>query len=185
MPINGLDFSTGNDQYPFQIFAQLCLSSWISHLLHISQQQKTLNLVDLYDLLPQFESTTLTETLERNWFNELKRYPHRPNLLRATICTMGWKPLLTGLLLLPFVSEKIIRFKTFSPPSIPTDFSLHYSTLTTHISNEFFRTMFNHARLASMDTGDYLRSHSDMQKPRDALRKYPSNTMILPSSIFV
>ena len=106
MPINGLDFSTGNNQYPFQIFAYFCLSSWISHLLHISQQQKTLNLVDLYDLLPQFESVTLTETLERNWFNELKRHPDRPNLLRATICTMGWKPFLTGLLLLPFVSEK-------------------------------------------------------------------------------
>lgn len=105
MPINGPDFSIGNHRYsPPNIRIFLLDFSWISHLLHISHQQKTLNLVDLYDLLPQFESITLTETLEHNWFNELKNYPDRPSLLRATIRTMGWKPFLTGFLLLPFVS---------------------------------------------------------------------------------
>jgi hypothetical protein len=87
------------------VLNQFISISWISHLLHISHQQKTLNLVDLYDLLPQYESVTLTERLERNWLDDITHYPNKPSLFRATIRTMGWKPLLTGLLLLPFVSE--------------------------------------------------------------------------------
>jgi hypothetical protein len=39
-----------------------------------------------------------------NWFDDIKRYPNKPSLLRATIRTMGWKPLLLGLLLIPLVS---------------------------------------------------------------------------------
>jgi len=79
------------------------LFSWISHLLNISRKQKTLNLNDLYDLLPQYESIKLTKKLENNWLYEKNRYPDKPSLFRATIRTMGWKPFLAGLLLIPFV----------------------------------------------------------------------------------
>jgi len=79
------------------------LFSWISHLINISRKQKTLNLNDLYDLLPQYESIKLTEKLENNWLYDKNRYPDKPSLCRATIRTMGWKPFLTGLLLIPFV----------------------------------------------------------------------------------
>ncbi len=71
----------------------------------ITHKQKTLNLIDLYDLLPQFESIKLTEKLEDNWLDDRKRYPDKPSLFRATIRTMGWKPLVIGLLLIPVVSR--------------------------------------------------------------------------------
>lgn len=84
--------------------------SWISHLLSLNHKQKTLNLPDLYELLPEYESNKLTQNLEDNWFDEIKYYPNKPSLLRTTIRTMGWKPLLNGLLLIPFVSQ----YKSFS-----------------------------------------------------------------------
>ena len=71
-------------------------SSWISHLLAKSRQQRTLHLTDLYDLLPENESTALTDQLEDRWLDEVKRRPDRPSLLRATIRTMGWKPFFIG-----------------------------------------------------------------------------------------
>jgi hypothetical protein len=80
-------------------------SSWISSLLIKSGKQRAIQLPDLYDLLPELESKTLTESLEKNWFDEVKRCPQSPSLIRATIRTMGWAPLLIGLLLIPNVGQ--------------------------------------------------------------------------------
>ncbi len=68
-------------------------------------KQDTLHLTDLYDLLPEFESTELTDRLEANWFDEMKQYPQAPSLVRATLRTIGWKPLLIGSLLILSVSK--------------------------------------------------------------------------------
>jgi hypothetical protein len=46
----------------------------------------------------------LTDKLEVNWFDERKRYPDKPNLLRATIRAMGWKPFLIGCVFIPRVN---------------------------------------------------------------------------------
>ena len=119
-----------------------------------------MNLADLYDLLPQYESVTLTEILERNWFDEIKRNPDRPSLIRATVRTMGWKPLFTGLLLLPYVSRGKPNSSHFI--SISIDIPLDHSTDVTHISNGFFRTMFNHAHLACMAIGYCVYSYGHM-----------------------
>ncbi|CAF2797193.1 unnamed protein product [Rotaria sp. Silwood2] len=70
--------------------------SWICQLLDTSHRQKTLHLIDLYDLLPEYESIKLTGKLENNWFDEIKRHPDKPNLFHATIRAMKWKPLLLG-----------------------------------------------------------------------------------------
>ncbi|CAF3984050.1 unnamed protein product, partial [Rotaria magnacalcarata] len=75
--------------------------SWISPLLKKSYKQGTLHLHDLYDLLPALESTNLTEKLEINWLNEVKHSNGNPNLIRATLKSIGWGPLLTGLMLIP------------------------------------------------------------------------------------
>ncbi|CAF0978516.1 unnamed protein product [Rotaria sordida] len=81
--------------------------SWISLLLKKRHKQGTLHLNDLYDLFPQLESTKLTDDLEKNWFNEVKQTKRKPNLVRATLKTMGWGPFLTGLLLIPIELAKI------------------------------------------------------------------------------
>ena len=83
----------------------LNLFSWISPLLRISHKQKSLHHLDLYDLLPRYQSVELTDKLENNWFDHLKCHPQQPSLLRVTIQTMGWKPVLNGLLLIPLVSR--------------------------------------------------------------------------------
>ncbi|CAF2004397.1 unnamed protein product, partial [Rotaria magnacalcarata] len=75
--------------------------SWISKLLDKSHQQKTLNLVDLYDLLPEYESINLTEKLENHWFDDMKHHPDNPNLFRATVRTMRWQPFLIGCQFIP------------------------------------------------------------------------------------
>ncbi|CAM2724338.1 unnamed protein product [Rotaria socialis] len=75
--------------------------SWISKLLDESHQQKTLNLVDLYDLLPEYESINLTEKLENHWFDDMRHHPDNPNLFRATVRTMGWQPFLIGCQFIP------------------------------------------------------------------------------------
>jgi hypothetical protein len=77
---------------------------WISILLRKSQKQGTLHLTDLYDLFPEFESTKLSERLESNWLDEIKQKNRQPSLIRATLKTMGWKPFLAGLLLIPTVN---------------------------------------------------------------------------------
>ena len=81
------------------------MNSWISTLLKKSYKQGTLNLSDLYDLLPALESTRLTERLEANWIDETKQTKHTPSLVRATVKTMGWRPFLIGLLLVPNVGQ--------------------------------------------------------------------------------
>ncbi|CAM4781960.1 unnamed protein product [Rotaria magnacalcarata] len=75
--------------------------SWISKLLDKSHQQKTLNFVDLYDLLPEYESINLTEKLENHWFDDMKHHPDNPNLFRATVRTMRWQPFLIGCQFIP------------------------------------------------------------------------------------
>ena len=80
-------------------------NSWISTLLKKSYKQGTLHLSDLYDLLPALESTRLTDRLEANWIDETKQTKRTPSLVRATIKSMGWRPFLIGLLLLPNVGE--------------------------------------------------------------------------------
>jgi hypothetical protein len=86
--------------------------SWIPDLLRISHKQKTLNLIDLYDLLPQYESIKLTQKLEDNWLNDIKHYPDSPSLFRATIRTMRWRPLLIGCLffLQVSISNQFFRY---------------------------------------------------------------------------
>ena len=103
MQINGHDYFIGNYLHYMLslIYIIKLFSSWISHLLNKSHKQKTLNINDLYDLLPQYESVKLTDKLEENWFDEIKLYPDKPSLFRATIRTMGWKPFLIGLLFIP------------------------------------------------------------------------------------
>ena len=81
------------------------VSSWISLVLTKRKKNGTLNLNDLYDLLPEYESKQLTESLETNWFDEVKRNKESASLARATIRTMGFKPFLAGLFLLPNVSS--------------------------------------------------------------------------------
>jgi hypothetical protein len=81
--------------------------SWLSSLLNKSRKQGTLQLTDLYDVLPQLESTKLTERLEENWLNEIKQTKRAPNLVYATLKTIGWTPLFVGLLLIPIVNKKL------------------------------------------------------------------------------
>ena len=65
-----------------------------------SRQQGVLHLNDLYDLPPHFKSKELTDKLELNWFDEVKRCPKNPSLIRVTLKTLGWKPFLNGFFLL-------------------------------------------------------------------------------------
>ena len=60
-------------------------------------------MTDLYDVPSHLESTKLTDQMEANWFDEIKRSPQNPSLIRATLKTMGWKTLCIGLLLIPMV----------------------------------------------------------------------------------
>jgi hypothetical protein len=79
--------------------------SWISSLLNKSHKQGAIQLTDLYDVPSHLESTKLIERLESNWFDELKQTNRPPSLLRATLKTTGWTPLLVGLLLIPLVKK--------------------------------------------------------------------------------
>lgn len=65
-------------------------------LLDQSHKQKTLSLIDLYDLLPEYESMKLTEKLENNWLEDTRKHANAPSLFRATIRTMKWRPFLIG-----------------------------------------------------------------------------------------
>ena len=80
------------------------LFSWILQLLNKCHKQGTLHLIDLYDLLPDYKSIKLTEQLENNWYDEIKQYPEKSSLFRATLRTIRWKLLLIGSLLIPMVS---------------------------------------------------------------------------------
>ncbi|CAF1199030.1 unnamed protein product, partial [Rotaria sordida] len=90
----------------------ICISAsgnWLSSLITKSHKQGTLHLDDVYDLPDFLKSTPLTNKLEANWFDEIKRCPQNPNLIRATLRTMGWKLILFGLLLIPLESLNIIQ----------------------------------------------------------------------------
>jgi hypothetical protein len=100
--VSTLVFRILNDDYSHIISS----NSWITELLTKSHKQGTLELTDLYDVPSYLESKKLTEKLEANWFDEIKRSPQHPSLIRATLRTMGWTPLLIGLLLIPNVSVK-------------------------------------------------------------------------------
>ncbi|CAF3567650.1 unnamed protein product [Adineta steineri] len=82
---------------------------WLSGLITKSHKQGTLNLDDLYDLPSHLQSTSLTDKLEANWIDEIKRYPQNPNLIRATLRTVRWKLIIIGLLLIPFELLNIIQ----------------------------------------------------------------------------
>lgn len=75
-----------------------------------SHEQGVLHSNDLYDLPSFLKSNELTDKLEKNWFNELKRCPNNPSLIRATLHTLGWKPLLNGLFTLLNVCRKYLQF---------------------------------------------------------------------------
>jgi len=106
MQINGHEYFIGKYEYSMLnlIYCNKIIFSWISELLDKSHKQKTLNLIDLYDLLPQYESIKLTDKLEDHWLDDIKRYSDKSNLFRATIRTIRWKPLLIGCLYVPKVS---------------------------------------------------------------------------------
>ena len=55
----------------------------------------------------ELEAETLTDVLESCWFDEVKRDPDNPSLIRATIRAAGWKVFLYGLLLIPVVSDRM------------------------------------------------------------------------------
>lgn len=102
MRIFSLDFSISKWFVVIEMgweFAILFIS-WVSPLLKKSRQQGVLHLNDLYDLPPHLKSTELTNELETNWFNEVKRCPTKPSLIRVTLKTLGYKPFLNGLLAL-------------------------------------------------------------------------------------
>jgi hypothetical protein len=84
------------------------MNRWVSPLLSQARKQGSLQTTDLYDLPPHLESTTLTNELEANWFDEIRRNPEKPSFLRATLRTTKWKPLLFGLLLIPKVSVTLL-----------------------------------------------------------------------------
>lgn len=84
------------------------MNSWVSPLISKCHKQGTLNFTDLYEPLPSCQSITLTDKLESSWFDETKQNPEKPSLIRATLRTMGWRPLLISFLLLPSVSINVL-----------------------------------------------------------------------------
>jgi len=83
-------------------------NSWLNPLLTKSRKQGTLHVNDLYDPPTHLDSSTLTDKLESNWFDEMKRCPDNPSLIRATLRTIGWKMLFNGFILIPNVSFHIV-----------------------------------------------------------------------------
>jgi hypothetical protein len=79
-------------------------------LLTKSRKQGTLQLNDLYDLPTHLNSNMWIDKLEANWFNEIKRCPQNPSLIRATLHTVGWRMLFIGLTVIPIVSEYLNIF---------------------------------------------------------------------------
>jgi hypothetical protein len=86
-------------------------NSWLTSLLTKSRKQGTLNVNDLYDPPTYLDPSTWTDKLENNWFNEIKRCPENPSLIRATLRTIGWRMIFNGFILIPNVSShNMIRF---------------------------------------------------------------------------
>ncbi|CAF0985467.1 unnamed protein product [Rotaria sordida] len=123
---------------------------WVSPLLKKSRKQGTLYLNDLYDLPDHLKSSTLTNKLETNWFNEVKRNPQKPSLIRATLRTLGWKPFLLGFLevlngLMKITQPLLLTFlmKFFEPCStIPVWQALLFA-IGTIIASLISGTIFN------------------------------------------
>ncbi|CAF1547050.1 unnamed protein product [Rotaria magnacalcarata] len=82
---------------------------WVSPLISKCRKQGTLDISDLYEPTPDCESATMTHKLETQWFAEMRRNPDNPSLIRATICTMRWEPLLIGLILIPYEFFNILQ----------------------------------------------------------------------------
>jgi hypothetical protein len=127
----------------FRSFYVLIISfvhSWLSSLITKSHKQGTLHLNDLYDPPNILESTSLTDKLELNWFDEIQRCPHNPSLIRATMRTMGWKLILFGLILIPLVSKQNLYDRlTYNPRFYSIIGIINYSsTITTYLSHEIF-----------------------------------------------
>ena len=76
-------------------------------MIEQSHRAGTLHLENLYDVLAELEAEALTDVLESCWFDEVKRDPDNPSLIRATIRAAGWKVFFYGLLLIPVVSDRI------------------------------------------------------------------------------
>lgn len=122
-------------------------SSWVFKLLRQSRK-RTINLNDLYPVLPEFEAKMLTDKLENNWNSDRERNPRNPSLIRATLSTMGWTPFLAGLLLIPKVIFPIFLSMTVSIENVWLLISItgycHY--LTGHFNYYtvgFFRSVSN------------------------------------------
>jgi hypothetical protein len=85
-------------------FDHYYFNSWLTPLLTKSRKQGTLHVHDLFDLPTFLDSNTWTDKLESNWFDEIKRCPEDPSLIRATLRTIGWRMIFNGLILIPTVS---------------------------------------------------------------------------------
>lgn len=124
---------------------QNSISSWITRLFDKRQKQKTLEFADLYDILPEYESVGLTEKLEDAWFDDLKRYPNKPSLFRATVHMMRWQPLLISLLNIP-----VVRISNQLIPSYSTTLNFikencgYNTTVINYIFNAIFSTMLKY-----------------------------------------
>ena len=76
-------------------------------MIEQSHRAGTLHLEDLYDVPPELEAEALIDVLESCWFDEVRRRPDNPSLIRATIRSVGWKVFFYGLLIIPLVSDRI------------------------------------------------------------------------------
>jgi len=63
-----------------------------------------LHVSDLFDVPAFLDSNVWTDKLENNWFDELKRHPTNPSLIRATLRTIGWRLIFVAFLTIPTVS---------------------------------------------------------------------------------
>ena len=142
-----------NPYYHVNLWSRL-FHGWISSLLSKSHKQGALHLKDLFDLLPQLESNDLVSRLESNWNDELKQTNRQPSLLRATIKTAGWRPVLFGLILIPVVDDT-----SLDEPIFPSNLFLVHSgarqilpATSSHFPYGIFRIMFTDQSMASVAT---------------------------------
>jgi len=156
--------------------------SWLSSLITKSRKQGTLHLNDLYDLPTYLESTSLTDKLEANWLDEIKRCPQNPSLIRATLRTMGWKIIFIGLLLIPLVSKNN-SFLIYINKNYHHFIGIikYYATIITYIFHEILRTMFDNVFWASLDSCFSCDYNNIMHKTDLS----PSNTDFLISFIYI
>ena len=142
-----------NPYYRVNLWSRL-FHGWISSLLSKSHKQEALHLNDLFDLLPQLESNDLVGRLESNWSDELKQTNRQPSLLRATIKTAGWKPVLLGLVLIPAVDEISLDKSSFhsNPFLVHSGARQILPATSSHFPYGIFRIMFTDQSMASVAT---------------------------------